>query len=118
VFRREHGLLIVACVLAAAGVAVILAGWLGAARSVVVAEQVPYLISGGLLGVALVFLSGLSYYGHQQSLEIREMRQRRVESERRHREVLATVQDVVPVGGRSRSRRPRPRRAPASTVDG
>lgn len=90
-FRREHGLLIAAVVLAAAGVAVIVAGWLGASHSVVVAEQIPYLISGGLLGVALVFLGALSYYGHGQSLAIRDMRQQRAEAERRHREVLASL---------------------------
>jgi hypothetical protein len=34
-------------------------GWVGAARTAREVEQIPYLISGGLVGLALVFLGGL-----------------------------------------------------------
>lgn len=41
------------------GILLILLGWVGAARTARQIEQIPYLISGGLLGLALVFLGGL-----------------------------------------------------------
>lgn len=42
--------------LAAAGIATIVAGYLGVSREALVARQLPYLISGGIGGIALVFL--------------------------------------------------------------
>lgn len=41
------------------GFVVMLLGWFGAARSSREIEQIPYLISGGLIGLALVVLGGL-----------------------------------------------------------
>ena len=46
------------------GVLVILLGWYGAAHTPYVFEQVPYLISGGVLGLALVVAGGLLYFGY------------------------------------------------------
>lgn len=46
------------------GIALILSGWRGAANTPLVFEQVPYLISGGLLGAALVALGGLLYFSY------------------------------------------------------
>lgn len=43
----------------ALGFGLIILGWVGAARTARQIEQIPYLISGGLLGLALVFLGGL-----------------------------------------------------------
>lgn len=43
----------------AAGFVAMVLGWLGAARTAREIEQVPYLISGGLIGLALVVLGGL-----------------------------------------------------------
>jgi hypothetical protein len=45
------------------GLAVILLGWYGAAHSSYLFEQIPYLISGGLFGLGLVFVGGLVYFG-------------------------------------------------------
>jgi hypothetical protein len=42
-----------------AGLALMLFGWTGAAHTFRQIEQIPYLISGGLIGLALVFLGGL-----------------------------------------------------------
>jgi hypothetical protein len=78
-------------VLVAAGVVAAVAGWHGAARSIVLAEQLPYLISGGLIGVALIFLGSLAYFGHAHTIEIRDARARERAEERRHREVLAAL---------------------------
>jgi hypothetical protein len=41
------------------GFGALLLGWLGAARTAREIEQIPYLISGGLVGLALVVLGGL-----------------------------------------------------------
>jgi hypothetical protein len=41
------------------GLGLIYLGWQGASHSVREVEQIPYLISGGILGLALVFLGGL-----------------------------------------------------------
>jgi hypothetical protein len=41
------------------GFGVMLLGWIGAARTAREIEQIPYLISGGLIGLALVVLGGL-----------------------------------------------------------
>ena len=55
-------LLIVGGVLVPLGIVLILLGWLGAARTPRVFEQVPYLISGGVLGLALVFAGSFCYF--------------------------------------------------------
>jgi hypothetical protein len=41
------------------GFVVMLLGWVGAARTAREIEQIPYLISGGLIGLALVVVGGL-----------------------------------------------------------
>lgn len=46
-----------------AGIITILLGWNGAARTPFVFEQIPYLISGGLLGVGLLTAGGALYLG-------------------------------------------------------
>lgn len=44
------------------GILVIFLGWLGAANTTRVFLQIPYLISGGLVGLALVFAGGFLYF--------------------------------------------------------
>ena len=51
--------LVPGAVLVVAGVALMLFGWTGAAHTARQIEQIPYLISGGLIGLAFVFLGGL-----------------------------------------------------------
>jgi hypothetical protein len=46
------------------GIAVILLGWSGAAHGRVEQQQIPYLISGGLLGLALVMIGGFFFWAH------------------------------------------------------
>jgi len=45
-------------ILIAVGGLLLLAGYLGVSREVIVARQIPYLVSGGLLGLAAVTLGG------------------------------------------------------------
>ena len=46
------------------GVAVILLGWSGAAHGRVDQQQIPYLISGGVLGLAVVVIGCFFYWAH------------------------------------------------------
>lgn len=54
----ERTYLIAGMVVAVVGLAVILVGWWGASGTAIVAEQIPYLISGGVFGLGLVVIGG------------------------------------------------------------
>jgi hypothetical protein len=62
-FSVEQGLAIASAVMLPLGLALIVLGWYGAAHSSYLFEQVPYLISGGLLGLGLAVVGGLVYFG-------------------------------------------------------
>jgi hypothetical protein len=51
-------------VLVALGVVAILLGWYGTSRTTRLYQQVPYVVSGGLLGLALVVFGGFAYFGY------------------------------------------------------
>lgn len=61
--RLSRALMVVGALLLPLGAAVVLLGWYGAAHTPFVFEQIPYLISGGLLGVALAAGGGMLYFG-------------------------------------------------------
>ena len=77
--RSDVWMLYVGGTLMPLGGLLIVLGWLGASRTPFVFEQTPYLISGGLLGVALVIAGGFVYFGYWQSLRIRESRRQNEE---------------------------------------
>ncbi len=52
-----------ALVMMPTGFVFILLGWMGASRTPLAFEQIPYLISGGLLGLGLIVGGGLLYVG-------------------------------------------------------
>ena len=60
----EFYLFIAGAVLVPLGLAVILLGWYGASHSGFLFEQIPYLISGGMLGVGLVIVGAFSYFAY------------------------------------------------------
>lgn len=70
----ERFMLVVGGVLMPLGVVFILLGWAGAARTPLAIEQNDYLISGGILGLALVFAGGFIYFSYWQTIRIRESR--------------------------------------------
>lgn len=72
-------LLLVGGLLLPLGVLCVLLGWLGVARTPLVFEQVPYLVSGGLLGLALVVIGGFLYFSYWQTLVVRALRDNQVE---------------------------------------
>lgn len=61
-------------VLAVLGLVAILIGWYGAANTGLEFEQTPYLISGGMLGLALCFLGGFVYFAYWVTRLVRESR--------------------------------------------
>jgi hypothetical protein len=54
------------------GIATVILGWYGAAHSPLLAQEIPYLISGGLLGVALVLCGGALYLASWLLRQIQE----------------------------------------------
>lgn len=66
--------MLIGSVLAPLGVVFIALGWLGAAHTPVLQEQVAYGISGGLIGLALVIVGSFLYFSHWQTQQIRETR--------------------------------------------
>lgn len=90
----DRWLLIVGGVLMPLGAVFVLLGWAGASRTPLLFEQVPYLISGGLLGLALVLAGGFVYFSYWLTLLVREQRQAREDlqsSLRRVEELLAAA---------------------------
>jgi hypothetical protein len=73
-FVRSNARVLTAAALLVVGIVIVLLGWYGAANTNILTEQVPYLISGGLLGMALIIVSAV--VGSSASLE-RENRELR-----------------------------------------
>ncbi|HET6817635.1 MAG TPA: hypothetical protein VFH66_10470 [Mycobacteriales bacterium] len=71
----DKWLLVVGGVLMPLGILLIILGWVGASRTPLPFEQTPYLISGGLLGLGLVFAGGFVYFAYWQTVRIRESRE-------------------------------------------
>jgi hypothetical protein len=70
-FPIESFLLTVGALLLPIGVVTILLGWWGAAHTGHTYEQTDYLISGGLLGLGLIFIGGFLYFGYWMTRQIR-----------------------------------------------
>lgn len=72
----ERRFMVLGGVLVPLGLLVIVLGWFGASRTSNVYEQIPYLISGGLLGLGLVFLGAFVYFAHWLTRLVHEQRTR------------------------------------------
>ncbi len=75
----DRWMLVVGGTMVPLGIVFVLLGWFGASRSVLVFEQIPYLISGGVLGLALVFGGGFTYFAYWLTVMVRESRTARAE---------------------------------------
>lgn len=125
IFGHERFLITVAAALMTLGLAVILIGWAGAADSTLIEEQVPYLISGGVLGLAITIIGALTLFSHWLTVGIRESRAREVARQDDHAELMASLARLTDAlahqegttDGRTRgSRAERPlRRAPGGS---
>jgi hypothetical protein len=71
----ERWLMVMGGALMVAGLGAIVLGWYGAAHTPYGFEQLPYLISGGLLGLALAVLGGLLYFAYWLTRQLQESRQ-------------------------------------------
>lgn len=80
--------------LVVAGFVVVVIGWAGASRTVLVAGQIPYLISGGLIGLGLIFLGGFLYFGHWVAVLVRESRERGAEDRDDLASVRSSLQEI------------------------
>ncbi len=57
----EGRLLVFGVLLLVAGLVVVVIGWYGASGTKILSEQIPYLISGGLLGIGLTVIGAALY---------------------------------------------------------
>ena len=61
--RMDRVLSLAGSIILPLGLVAIFLGWYGAARTPLLFEQIPYLISGGLLGVGLMLGGGMLFFG-------------------------------------------------------
>ena len=87
-------LLIAAGALVTLGLTAILLAWFGASRSTIIEEQVPYLISGGLLGVALAVVGAMTYFAHWLTVFVREAREHEAARNRDHTELMEVLREL------------------------
>lgn len=81
----ERWLVTAGSVLVPLGAALVLLGWYGTAHTTRVWQQIPYVVSGGLLGLGLMVVGALGYFAGWLT--------RLVEENRRHaREIVAAVE--------------------------
>jgi len=73
-FIRANIRLVLAALFLIAGVVLVILGWYGAANTNILTEQIPYFISGGLLGMALIIVAGVVGSSAALERENREMR--------------------------------------------
>ena len=78
-FERDRVLITIAAALMLLGLCAVLLGWWGASHATILEEQVPYLISGGLFGVALALIGAACLLAHWLTVLIRENRAHQAE---------------------------------------
>lgn len=103
---EERILMVLGGVIAPLGLVVVLLGWWGAAHSPYVFEQLPYLISGGLLGVGMIFLGAFLYFTHWLTQLVKEHRIQSVavlEALQRLQDQVARRSDGEPTGSAARN---------------
>jgi hypothetical protein len=90
--------IVVGAILTPLGLLFILLGWYGAAHASYVQQQIPYLVSGGFIGLGCLLLGGLLYWAHwlyriydQADLHHGEWMQ---QSERQHQEQLRVLEQA------------------------
>lgn len=94
--------------LAVLGLAAIIVGWLGAANTGFEFEQIPYLISGGLLGLALCFLGGFVYFAYWITRLVRESRTQSDRAAEILDQIVHSLNGSGPSGVATRGRTARP----------
>ena len=94
VMGGRNVLLIASGALVTAGLSAILLAWFGAARSTLIEEQVPYLISGGLFGLALAVVGAVTYFAYWLTVLIREAREHEAARAHDHSELMEALRGL------------------------
>lgn len=93
----------IAATLMTTGIVTIVLGWIGASRTTFVEEQMPYVISGGLLGLALSTVGALMFFTHWLTISIKEARSheaaRRLDETARRRDHEELITTLKTLGG-------------------
>ena len=92
--RTERWLMIGGGAGVVVGIFAIILGWVGASRTPYVFEQNPYIISGGLLGLALAVVGGLFYFSYWITRQIQETRRQADETS----DALRQIRDLLASG--------------------
>ena len=87
------------------GILAIIGGWYGVSHTARAWRQTPYLVSGGLLGLALTFIGGFAYFAYWMT--------RLVEQGNRQIEVLERMERLMFERAEEPAPSPRRRRPPA-----
>lgn len=93
--RWDRLLLILGGALITVGLVAVILGWLGASDTHVVFEQIPFLISGGLLGLALVFVGTFTYFAYWLTVIVRENRALRAQLLAERQEQAVAQQQIA-----------------------
>ena len=91
----ERLLFVLGAVLLPLGLLLVGVAWRGTANTGAVFEQIPFLVSGGLGGLALVVVGGVLYGAWWQTRALREERERAARSLEVAEATLAAVQDLA-----------------------
>ena len=65
-----HRRLVLAIAAGAAGFVALVVGWIGVSGTVIVADQLSYIASGGLIGLFLLGVAVIAYWGEQREREL------------------------------------------------
>jgi hypothetical protein len=87
----ERLLALIGAALVGIGIPLIILGWWGAAHTPYTFEQIPYMISGGLLGLALTILGGLFYFAYWLTRQVHETRRQSDQTEAVYRRIEAMM---------------------------
>ena len=79
---RSKALFVVGGAAVSLGLAMVVMGYLGASHTIYVFEQIPYLISGGILGGCLVVAGGYCYFAFWLTRIFGELASTRASNER------------------------------------
>ena len=87
-------LLFIGSIVTPLGLVFIVLGWMGASHTPNLYEQIPYSISGGMLGLGLVFAGGFSYFAYWMTQLVRATRRDTAET----RAVLERIETLLSGG--------------------
>ena len=66
----QHRRLVLAIAAGAAGFVALVVSWVGVSGTVIVADQLAYIASGGLIGLFLLGVSAMAYWSEQREREL------------------------------------------------